>query len=695
MELARLTEYRRVDEMNRSHCKKRISATRFFALLLVTLTLVTSASGLVVQRKKVGFSMRLWMDNRGVFGIQARPTGYPNDSLGCEYPRGTNIEHIFGGGMWVGSLFDTSAGGTGMPLKLVTTSYEGWAGPPPSLIETYPGNAPGDTIWETSRLDSVEPPGWNDYWGSELPFDPISDHDFYMRYTDYTDPEPQHIPLNLKYVQSVYTWNDPYADAIIIVEYKLINTGVKPIEDAYIGWFFEADVGPINATNYFQRDFTAYIKEEFTAYIHNPVDEGSTPIGATLLWPQDTTLTYSFAWFPGPDTPTPDGEKYDVISSGIIEPDEFPQLSDTRFLFAFGPFTIKPPSDPTADTLRIAIGIVSGVSRLYDHRIVLQNNARRAKDIYLNRGITLPPTPPSPPLRMTVGFRSVTLDWKWRLGDDSLYAGHDDSRIYGRNNPEANWDTTNQVARGFPSRYQAPHPIGHPEDIDTTKGGRNFEAYRIWRSENPLFPDASFTLLREVDVTEDTFSYNTGLEYTFTDSNLVRGKTYVYSVTSISIPSLVYQTIPAPPPDTGNISVPVPVEPLESSKLVNATGIDLPFSVTKELGKVSVVPNPYRTDRDYTLESGGYEGLFNLWDENKRLVKFINLPEVCTIHIFSLGGDLVRTVQHDGRSAVGISRGDVDVPLVSESNRALASGVYIFTVESQYGTQTGKFVIIR
>jgi hypothetical protein len=685
------------NEMNCSYYMKRISAITLFALLLAVLTLGSTAEGFVIQRKKVGFSMRLWMDNRGVFGIQARPGGYPNDSLGCEYPIGSNVEHIFGGGMWVGSLFDTSSGGGGTPLKLVTTSYEGWAGPPPSLVETYPGNNPGDTIWVTSRFDTVEPPGWSDYWGSELPFDPISDRDFYMRYTDYVTPQTQHIPLGLKYVQSVYTWNDPYADAIIIVEYKLINTSANVINDAYIGWFFEADVGPITSSNYWTRDFTAYIEEEFTAYIHNPIDEGSTPIGATLLWPQDTTLKYTFAWFPGQDTPTPDNEKYDVISPGIIEPDEYPQVSDTRFLFAFGPFTIKPPSDPEADTLRIAIGIISGFSRLIDHRIVLQNNARRAKDIYLNRGITLPPTPPSPPLRVSVGFRSVTLDWKWRVGDDSVYAGHDDPRIYGRNNPEANWDTTNQVARRYPSRYQAPHPIGHPTDIDTTRGGRNFEAYRVWRSENPLFPDASFTLLREFDVVEDSLpiGYNTGLQFTFTDSNLVRGKTYVYSVTSISIPSLAYQTIPAPPPDSGNIVVEVPVEPLESSKLVNATRIDLPFSVSKELGKVSVVPNPYRTDQDYTLESGGYEGLFSLWDENKRLVKFINLPEVCTIRIFSLGGDLVRTIEHDGRSVMGISRGDVNVPLVSESNRALASGVYIFTVESEFGVQTGKFVIIR
>jgi len=165
-------------------------------------------------------------------------------------------------------------------------------------------------------------------------------------------------------------------------------------------------------------------------------------------------------------------------------------------------------------------------------------------------------------------------------------------------------------------------------------------------------------------------------------------------VTSLSIPNLAYQTISTG--DTANpvITVEVPVEPLESAKRTNAFRVDLPFAVANELGKVSVVPNPYRTDRDYTVESGGYEGLSSEWNENKRAIKFINLPEKCTIRVFSLSGDLIRTIIHDGREA-NFSRGDAAMPLVSESNRALASGIYIFTVESEYGVQTGKFVIIR
>ncbi|MFN0158204.1 MAG: T9SS type A sorting domain-containing protein [Bacteroidota bacterium] len=647
------------------------------------------AQGPTHSSKKTGYNMKMRINNVGAIGHVAYPPfnagtpgGQPVDSLGLEYPIGARVEHLYGGGLWIAGLLDTSASGTAPPLRLVSVSYEGWSGP---FFEFYPGNTPADTMWR-ARKGQEKPAGWDAYWGNSLSYRPISDEDFYCTFTDTAVRVAGHVPLGLKVIQSSYAWEDPYADGIIIFEYKIINMGRKLIDSAYVGYFFEADVGPTIVASFWNNNFSAFIANSFVAYVHNPINSGSTPVGAVLL---ETTiprldLQKTFQWFPGGQTPATDPAKYALMSLNQIKPDEYPALSDTRFLFSFGPFSMAPRTateDP--ETLKVAIAVVSGYSKRKDHRIVLQDNAARALDIYRNQGIALPATPPSPPLRVNVGFRRIELDWKWRAGDDVLY---------GRNDPELNWDSTSQVAPFFPSRITNP-----PPGYDSTKGGRNFESYRLWRSENPDYPDASFTLLKQFDVREDDndtlkFEFETGLEYTFVDSNLVRGKTYVYSITSRAIPNLVYTTVPAG--DT-LIEVPVPVQPLESGRRVNAVRVDLPFAVSKELNKVSVVPNPYRTDRDYTLESGGFEGLAGNWDENRRVIKFINLPEVSTIRIFSLSGDLIRTIQHDGRDATGIARGDHDMALVSESNRALASGVYVFTVESTLGTQTGKFVIIR
>jgi hypothetical protein len=666
------------------------SALLLWAALLFSGTRDKAETGVVqsptlapnIRSAKQGFLMRMMTDNKGVFGLQAYPGGDPAapESLGLEYPVGEKVEHLFGTGIWVGGLLDTNQNPNinGPQVRGVSTAYEGWSGP---LYEFYPGASEADSIWIVRGRNAQKPAGWDAYWGNALPFQPISDMDMHTQYQDFDNQRVSgHVPLRLRVLQSSYAWNESYAEAIIIVTYRIVNAGIKPIDSAYIGFFFEADVGPIYATNYFQRNFTGYYSSSKLAYIHNPIDRGSTPVGVTILEPQPSPgIRYSFNWFPGPQTPVPDFAKYDMMASGQVDPDEYPAVSDTRFVFSFGPFRIAP-----SDTLKIAAAIVSGYSQTRDPRIIMQRNAARALDIYLNQGIRLPAIPPSPPLRANVGFRRVELDWKWKPGDDLTF---------GRTNPEANWDTTNLVARRDPARFRSPHPPGHPVDIDTNKGGRNFEAYRLWRSENPDYPDASFTLVKQYDVIEsiDTarYQYDTGLEYTYVDSNLVRGKTYVYSVTSVSIPNLAEVRQP-----DGTVTY-EEVEPLESGFRVNAVRVDLPFAAATELGKVMVVPNPYRTDKNYTLESGGYEGLSAGWDETRRLVKFINLPAVCTIRIFSLSGDLVRTVEHDGGTGT-FPDGDEDVPLVSESNRALASGIYIFTVESPgLETQTGKFVIIR
>jgi hypothetical protein len=70
----------------------------------------------------------------------------------------------------------------------------------------------------------------------------------------------------------------------------------------------------------------------------------------------------------------------------------------------------------------------------------------------------------------------------------------------------------------------------------------------------------------------------------------------------------------------------------------------------------------------------------------------MGLPKApCTIKIWTLAGDLVAQIDHDG------SGGDGQAPwdLVSRSGHDIESGVYLFTVESALGRQIGRFVVIR
>jgi len=75
-------------------------------------------------------------------------------------------------------------------------------------------------------------------------------------------------------------------------------------------------------------------------------------------------------------------------------------------------------------------------------------------------------------------------------------------------------------------------------------------------------------------------------------------------------------------------------------------------------------------------------------------VKFIHLPRKCTIRVFSLTGDQIATLDYEAPAGQP-DLGELEWNLLSESNRALASGVYVYTVESAFGRQVGKFVLIR
>jgi hypothetical protein len=78
--------------------------------------------------------------------------------------------------------------------------------------------------------------------------------------------------------------------------------------------------------------------------------------------------------------------------------------------------------------------------------------------------------------------------------------------------------------------------------------------------------------------------------------------------------------------------------------------------------------------------------------EQDRRIQFTNLPEHCEIKIYTIAGDLVNTLPHDDAS-----HGYADWNLTSSVGQAVASGIYLFTVEDRTNgkVQIGKFVIIK
>lgn len=132
-----------------------------------------------------------------------------------------------------------------------------------------------------------------------------------------------------------------------------------------------------------------------------------------------------------------------------------------------------------------------------------------------------------------------------------------------------------------------------------------------------------------------------------------------------------------------------PPAPFSARLQITPTPAQLRTDTTFALN-VKVVPNPYI--------------IGNEWQQSTmiRRMRFINLPGECTIRIFNLNGELVKTIMHratiepeKGEEVLGNAGGDEWWNLLSMNGQLVASGVYVFHVQSDVGEQVGKFVIVR
>lgn len=100
--------------------------------------------------------------------------------------------------------------------------------------------------------------------------------------------------------------------------------------------------------------------------------------------------------------------------------------------------------------------------------------------------------------------------------------------------------------------------------------------------------------------------------------------------------------------------------------------------IEKALDDIKVVPNPF-------IVNAAWEQV-----ENNRRMRFMYLPPICSISIFTIRGELVTKLYHDNQT------GDHDWNLTNSSGMEIAFGVYIYVVETPEGKKTiKKFAVIK
>ncbi len=220
-------------------------------------------------------------------------------------------------------------------------------------------------------------------------------------------------------------------------------------------------------------------------------------------------------------------------------------------------------------------------------------------------------------------------------------------------------------------------------------GARDLDGYRIYRStdfqfvsdtEPTVLRGAAWTLIADVPIADAAPYFDAELgRYRFVDTDVAFGRRYGYYVAA-------YNSTPGTW-TSANGTVVDDLPPMESGSY-NRSAVASAIAGPVESFDIYAVPNPF--------VYGDARRSFGREDPYR--IEFRNLPERATLRIYTVSGDLIRTLRH-GPDERGNLAGTAVWDQKSDSGLLVAPGLYIFHVESETegvsGRLTGRVMIIR
>lgn len=356
-----------------------------------------------------------------------------SDAPSAQWPAGSGNEYLWGAGLWVGGVL--------LGERLVSTGQY--------ATEIRAQDNVEDTIYEAIGNSLVRPPGFDDASGRRYPEPKPNDDDDVDEDTNlplideeilngYDDDEdglleedfgqignqmmvttmydntrlasesfPDHSPLNMRIVQESFAWENDQVDDFVGFQYTITNVGVTNVNNIYIGFFADADIGPRGGGSVARDDMAGSFSGAVRA------SDGSwVPVEVGFMWdaaeenrldgyfgiaflghdvdptgrraPQSVGLR-TFQRFSGQapfdqgGDPTNDGERYELMSASREDWDTDVQpgkQDDFRFMISAGPFEVL---EPDRD-LQFQVAMVCGPGQIG----MLQNCAEAALTWYGN-----------------------------------------------------------------------------------------------------------------------------------------------------------------------------------------------------------------------------------------------------------------------------------------------------------------------
>lgn len=654
----------------------------------------------------------------------------------CQYKQHTEIlreqvEHFSYAGLWVGGIVNGERRvSTAIVDGVFESGQEGFEFTPTSGIAFR------------SSISSTSEDSMAQYYSPYA----VSHQDILTDFKDFgLHPSdnfgiPNHTPLGIAVHLEAYAWNFTFADAFVILNYSITNESSETIQDVYAGIWADVSVANMNYTSEYEPGggFTWYDNLDGfdqsvepsgfprdIAYQYDVDGDdgwaesyiGLTVLGGTVPRPHFESHFNQWVWssatnsdYPEYVMPLNDRDRYDQLSSSVprrfgedYTAEGYPNAPNSwLMMISAGPLGSRPVSSdssswelPPGESFNVVFAIVAarwsgGGGDSPARRANLRINADWAQKAYdgedknrnnrLDEGedldsdgeidrYVLPAPPPVPNMTVDVGDQSVTIYWE-------------------------------DNAEDF---------------IDPISRQKDFEGYRIYGARKTAGEGTpEFTLLADFDRADSNYldvGYNTGLDSIRIkntagepDSIFVEGRYYHYRFTNSGVKNgwLNYYAVTAY--DRGDPAA--NLASLESSVYANRKYVypGVPAATDDWIVSPGVYPNPYRGQADW-------EG----YSSRDRMIWFTNLPSRAEIRIFTLAGDLVDVLEHDAETYRGqdvqninefrsprMSGGEHAWDLITRHDQALASGLYLFTVENKdpqsptyRRIKEGKFLVIK
>ncbi len=493
----------------------------------------------------------------------------------------------------------------------------------------------------------------------------VSQQDSYCVYRDNTNAQP--VKLNIQVTQTSYAWSTSKDQDYIVWKLEIFNDTTAAKDSLYFGLYYDFDGGGIS--NEFDDDYYVWDPiHQFTYVIDAPGNTGweigSVPFALGLhfletpkvnasghLDPNGTRMgitdwhwsgVYSSAWG--------DNVADDTIFYGWMSSSERLRVNTSRPTLFHG-------SDRRIDNWRLQDTITGnqaggdGVDGVVASGPYHMESGEKMTFIFAQ--IAGPGAGPGTP--------DVSRLYKTVERVDSVYA-HNlslipppkptvkftalDSKI------KLTWSNDKELAYIVPATGKS--AVLEYRVYKTTDPSRN-----IWGSP--------YAVIRR-DTTKTTVD---PIAYQWQDSATTTNYFYYsYAVTSFDLDSI----------ESGKAFLPA-----DSTKFENVVEARPVNSPRTSLNDIKVVPNPYVISATWERKRLGDPKL----GEPIRDLAFTNLPAQCTISIYTLDGNLVKTIEHS--NGVGTEFWD----LRTFSNQLVATGIYFYHVKSSIGERVSKFAVVR